>query len=247
LAFTLLLVALWELSGAREGSPAYVLPPSEIVLGLVQLARDGMLFDELLLSLRRQMSGFLIGATSGVILGLLAGVIRPAEDIFDTLVSLTYPLPKIALFPVAVVWLGFTDTARILIISVSCFYPAFVNAHSGTRGIDLSMVWAARNFGASRWRTFWQVVFRAAMPSIAVGVRISLALSFVLTFATETIGASRGGLGHLIDEGFNNRIFTWLYAGVVCFAILGFLADKVWTAISGSLLRGQATVAVGRG
>lgn len=246
LAFAALLVVAWQLAGMSDALPRYVLSPTEILAGFVALLGEGELLPAIGNSLRRQVSGFVLGATVGVLIGLLAGVFRAAEDLFDTMVSLTYPLPKIALFPVVVVWLGFTDTARILIISLSCFYPSFVNAFAGTRGIDPRVLWVARNVGASRTRTFRQVVFRAAMPSIVTGVRISLALSFVLTFATESIGASRGGLGYLIEEGFNNLFYDWMYVAILCFALLGFLADRLWLMLAGRLLHGQQAMAVGR-
>lgn len=244
-AFLALAFGVWQLAGPLDLLPRYVLTPWEIGEGMVELARDGELAPAIVASVQRQMLGFLLGTGAGVLIGLLAGVFRPAEDFFDTLVSVTYPLPKIALFPIVVVWLGFNDQARILIIAVSCFYPSFVNSFSGTRGIDPRLVWLARNVGASRVRTFRQVVARAAMPSIAVGVRISLALSFILTFATESIGASRDGLGYLIEDGFNNILYDRMYAGIVSFALLGFIADRLWGWLSGRLLHGQRVTSVG--
>ena len=245
LAVVAALLLLWQALGLAGMLPAYVLAPTGIVCRCRRTPRlrrssprrrpQPAPPDQRLPSRRHD----------GVVLGLVAGVFRPAEDVLDTTVSLTYPLPKIALFPVVVVWLGFSDTARILIIAVSCFYPSFVNAFAGTRGIDRQLLWVARNVGASRLRRFRQVIFRAAMPTIATGVRISLALSFVLTFATESIGASRDGLGYIIEEGFNNLFYDWMYAGIVMFGILGFLADRLWLAAAGRLLRGQ-TQAVGR-
>lgn len=245
LGFVLLLLFVWQVVGMLGLLPNYVLTPAEIVVALVKTTIDGELLPAVALSVRRQLVGFTIGATSGVVVGLLAGVLRPAEDVFDTLVSWTYPLPKIALFPVIVVWLGFSDLSRVLVIAVSTFYPAFVNALSGTRSIDPRLLWVARNVGAGRVRTFWQVVFRAAMPQIVVGVRISLALSWTLTFATESIGASRGGLGFLIEEGFNNLLYDMMYAGIVAFAILGYIADQIWVRTSARLLHGQRTAALG--
>lgn len=247
LAFALAVLVVWQVVGSSAAVPRYVLAPSEIATGIGELARDGELWPALGLSLRRQLVGFAIGATVGVVTGLLAGVFRPAESFFDTLVSLTYPLPKIALFPVVVVWLGFSDVSRVLIIAVSTFYPSFVNAFAGTRSINPRLLWVARNVGASRFRTFWQVVGRAAGPSVVVGVRISLALSFTLTFATESIGASRGGLGALIDEGFDNLLYAQMYAGIACFAVLGFLADVIYAQASGRLLRGQRTATLRAG
>ncbi len=198
-------------------------------------------------SLRRAMLGFVIGASLGVFFGLLAGVSRIAEDFVDTLVSITYPLPKIALFPIVVIWLGYSDTARILIISISCFYPSFVNALAGTQGIDSRLLWVARNVGASRVRSFGQVVLRAAMPAVATGVRISLALSFILVFATETLGAGEGGLGQVIEDGFNNLLYPLMWSGIAAFALLGLTADRIWMALSDRFLRGQRVEAASRG
>ncbi len=245
--FAVLLLAVWQLWGALDLLPAYILTPSAIASALWATLTDGTLLPASVSSLSRQLSGFLLGSTAGVLLGLFAGVSPWAEDVFDTLVSLTYPLPKIALFPVIVIWLGYTDWARVLVIAISCFYPSFINAFAGTRGIESRMLWVARNAGAGRLRAFRQVVLRAAMPSVVNGVRLSLALSFILTFATESLGASRGGLGALIEDGFNDLVYPLMWAGIVAFALYGFVADQVWTRLAGLLLRGQRVEAVGRG
>ncbi len=245
--FFLLLLAVWELSGVVGLLPRYILPPSAIIQALWDTLREGLLLPATGRSLARQFSGFALGSSAGVLLGLYAGVSRWAEDVFDTIVSLTYPLPKIALFPVVVIWLGYTDSARILVIALSCFYPSFINAYAGTRGIESRLFWVARNAGASRLRTFRQVVLRAAMPSVVNGVRLSLALSFILTFATESLGASRGGLGALIEDGFNDLVYPLMWAGIVAFAVYGFIADQTWTRLAGRLLHGQRVEAVGRG
>jgi ABC-type nitrate/sulfonate/bicarbonate transport system permease component len=247
LAFTAMLIAVWQAWAAGPGLPDYILSPSEIVDAFF----DALLHDNLLsatgASLLRAVPGFVIGAVLGVFSGLLAGVWRPAEEVGDTLVSLTYPLPKISLFPLVVIWLGFTDTARILVISISVFYPAFVNSLAGARGVDRRLVWAAQNFEAGRVRTFLRVILPAALPSVLAGLRISLALSFVLTFATEAIGASRSGLGVVIQEGYNSLQYDPMYAAIAMFAVLGLLADVLLRTVGTRLLRGQRLEAVGHG
>lgn len=245
--FTLLILLIWECMGVLEMLPGYVLPPSGIVTALVSNSIDGGLILASLQSVGLQMSGFLVGASAGVLLGLIVGVSRWAEDFIDPLVSLAYPLPKIALFPVVVIWFGYTDFSRALVIAVSVFFPVFVNAYAGTRGIEGRLIWVARNAEASRVKTFFQVILRAAMPSVSNGIRIGLALSFILTFATESLGASRGGLGALIETGFNDLRYDALWAGIVVFGILGFVADRIWARVSATLLRGQQVEAVGRG
>ena len=247
LAFLAVVLLVWQLVGAAGLLPAYVLAPAAILAALWDAAREGLLLPATANSVRRALSGFALGRALGVALGLLAGVSRWAADALDPLVSLTYPLPKIALFPVVVIWLGYTDTARILVISISCFFPSFVNALAGTRSIDPRLLWVARNAGAGRARAFAQVVLRAAMPSVVTGVRLSLALAFILTFATESLGASRGGLGQLIEDGLNNLLYPLMWAGIAAFAVLGFAADQTWMRVAGALLRGQRVEAVGRG
>jgi ABC-type nitrate/sulfonate/bicarbonate transport system permease component len=244
--FLVLLLALWQLAGALDALPDYILTPSAVVAGLGEAHREGRLFPAARKSMFRLLAGFAIGSSVGVVIGLLAGVSRVAEDLADTVVSLTYPLPKIALFPIVAVWLGFTDRARILVIAISCFYPSFINALAGTRGIEPRLLWVARNAGASRFRAFRQVVLRAAMPSVVTGVRISLALAFILTYATESLGAGRGGLGELIEIGQDNLRYPLMWAGIAAFALLGFAADQLWLRLSGRLLRGQRVEAIGR-
>ena len=245
LAFVALVVGAWELWGALGRLPRYVLAPHAIVAALVEHLADGTLGDPTLSSLQRLGVGFALGTAAGVLLGLLAGVNRVAEDVADPVVSLTYPLPKIALFPAIAVWLGYTDQARILVIALGCFYPAFVNALSGTRTVDRQLLWVAANAGAGRVRAFFQVVLPAALPRILVGVRVSLALAYVLLFSTEAI-ASREGLGHLIDDSYLNVNYELMYASIVLLALLGFVSDRIVVAIGDRLTRGHTIEAVGR-
>lgn len=246
LTFVAVIVALWQLWGALDRLPNYILPPSEIVVGLVEYLEDGTLGPATVSSMERLGMGFAIGTSLGILVGLLAGVLRPVEDVSDPIVSLTYPLPKIALFPAFAVWLGFSDWTRIVIIALACFYPSFVNAHSGTRTIDRQLLWVARNLGASRVRSFAQVVLPAALPRIVVGVRISLALAFVLLFSTEAI-ASREGLGYWVFEGYLNVRYDLMYASILLLAILGFAADRIVLFVGNRLTRGHTIEAIGRG
>lgn len=245
-AFVATLLIAWELTGVLREVPRYVLTPSEIVLATVATIEEGILPAAIASSMRRLVIGFVLGTSAGVIVGLLAGVVRLVEDLTDPLVSLTYPLPKIALFPVFAVWLGFSDEARILIIALACFYPSFVNSLNGTRGIQPHFLWVARNLGCGRWKSFWSVIVPAALPLVLVGVRISLALSFVLLFATEAI-ASREGLGFLVFNGYLSARYDLMYTAIFVLAVFGFLADRTLLTAGRRLTRGHDIEAVGRG
>lgn len=239
IAFAAAVVAAWQALVMASVTPGYILAPSAIAAAFV----DALLHEQLLSATRdtlaRVVPGLAIGAGLGVVLGLLAGMVRSAEQFFDSLVSMTYPLPKISLFPIFVVALGFSDRARIIVIALSVFYPVFVNALAGTRAVAPEFVWAAHNFGAGRVRTFVDVVLPGAMPSVLVGLRIGIAVSFVVTFSTEAIGAGQSGLGVEIQESYANLNYDPMYAAIAMFALMGFLADTGLRVAAARLLRGQ--------
>lgn len=246
LVFTGCLVGVWQTMGVLDRLPAYVLTPAEIVGAVWSYAVDGTLLEATLDSLRRLAAGFAVGAGLGVTLGLLAGTIRLVDAVVGPLVSFTFPLPKIALFPAIALWLGFSDRAIGLVIAMACFYPAFVNAVNGTRGIDPSHLWVADNLGASRWRVFWQVVLPAALPRTIVGVRISLALAFVMVFATEAI-SSRPGLGLVIVQSYQFLRYDRMYAAIAALALLGLIADRLLALAARRATRGHDIASASRG
>jgi ABC-type nitrate/sulfonate/bicarbonate transport system permease component len=245
LSFCALLLLAWQAVGMMGWLPRYVLSPVEIALAVVKYTANGTLIAALQQSLPRMVLGFVIGTGTGVVVGLLAGTWRIVENAIDPLVSLTYPVPKIAFFPVIAVWLGYSDRARVLVIALACFYPAFINALSGTRGLDRQYIWVARNLEAGTWRTFWQVTFPGSLPRVLAGVRISLALSFIMLFATEVI-ASTQGLGFQIFEGYLNVQYDLMYAAVATLALLGFLSDRLLVYVGRRATRGQDIETGGR-
>jgi ABC-type nitrate/sulfonate/bicarbonate transport system permease component len=235
------LVVVWELFALSGRAPAYVVAPSSIALTLVQLARDGELWQHISASLFRASTGFVIGATSGTLIGLLAGVNRFVGLYFDSLISLTYPVPKIAILPLLMAWLGIGNASKIAIIAMAVFYPTFINAYYGAKGVSRSHLWAAWNMGASPSRVFWRIVLPSALPQIFAGMRVATALSFIVLFAAEMIGA-RAGLGYLIAFAEDNLRFEIMYASLATIAVIGFAADRALLALRKRLLVGRAEI-----
>lgn len=238
-AFVFTCLALWELAASRSGRPDYLLGPWRILNEVIALAEGGGLATQVLASLRRALLGFAIGGGLGLLLGLLAGVSRNFRDLFDLTQAFTHPVPKIALFPVVAVVLGFTDVSRVLIIAISAFFPAYLNAVNGALGVNPRLFWVARNAGASRWRTFWQVLLPASLPRAVVGLRISLMVSFVLMVATEVVGQSNG-LGAALMRAYREGAYGPMYAGIVCTALCGMAANALLGQASRRLLAWQA-------
>ena len=219
------LLVLWQF-GWTSGRPEYVLPPSEIVREFLAALASGELLTHLSASLLRSVPGFLVGTGLGIALGLLAGVARGVDEMLSPLIFLTYPVPKIILLPIVMVWFGIGDLSKVIIIALACFYPAFINAYYGARATPTILVWSGLNMGAGRARIFRKVVFPSALPLIFAGVRVSLALSFVLLFAAEMINA-RSGLGYLIKQSENSLRFDLMYTAIVAIGIAGYLSDSL--------------------
>ena len=234
-AIPLALVVLMHVAASREDAPRYAVAPMQVVATWWELARSGELWPDVLASLRRSFSGFAIGAVCGVGLGLLCSVLRPLRAFFDPLVSMTYPVPKVALLPVLITWLGFGDASKVAMIALAVFFPTFINSLYGARSVHPRWIWSARNMGATQTQCFLRVVVPACLPHIFNGLRSGLALSFVVLFAAEMVGA-RNGLGNLIIKAEEGMRFDLMYAAVLTIGVLGFAADRVLLAIRRRLL-----------
>jgi ABC-type nitrate/sulfonate/bicarbonate transport system permease component len=238
LVVPLLLLALWQV-GAMEGAlPRYLVAPSVILRTIAEMAWDGELWRHVGASLFRAGMGFAIGMTSGVALGLAAGMWARLERFYDPIISLTYPVPKVALLPVIFAWFGLGDASKIVVIVASVFYPAYISAFYGAKSVEKLHVWAARNMGAGSWTLFWRVILPSALPQIFSGLRIGLGMSFVTVFTAELI-ASQSGLGYLVGVAQDSARFDLMYVAIVSVGIIGFAADRALLALRDRLLVGQ--------
>jgi ABC-type nitrate/sulfonate/bicarbonate transport system permease component len=218
-------LAFWQL-WSLAGLPEYILSPLEIVRHFVAALASRELYEHIGASLGRSLPGFAIGSALGIAFGLAAGVARWFDETFSPAVFMSYPVPKIVVLPLFMLWFGIGDLSKILIIALACFYPMFVNAYYGARSTPRILVWSAMNMGASRWRIFSRVVVPSALPLVLAGMRVSLALSFIVMFATEMINA-RSGLGYLIQIAENSLRFDLMYVSLVTIAILGYAGDHL--------------------
>lgn len=223
--FFLSLVLLWQLAW-MWGLPHYILGPFEILRHFFTALGSEELYAHIGASLLRSIPGFVIGASLGIAFGLAAGVSRAFDRMLSPGVFLTYPVPKIVLLPLFMLWFGIGDLSKVLIIALACFYPTFINAYYGAKSTPTILVWSGLNMGASRGQIFRKVVLPSALPLIFAGLRVSLALSFIVMFAAEMINA-RSGLGHLIRVAENSLRFDLMYVSLVTIAILGYLGDTV--------------------
>jgi NitT/TauT family transport system permease protein len=232
----IILASVWEIAVRTGLVSAFVLPPlSDVVIAWIDLARNGDLASNALASLWRGGAGLFLAIVIGTVLGVLMAWWRPVHVLFGPLVEAFYPMPKSALIPVTVLWLGFGDGSKIVLILLGCMLPVAMGAFNGARGSEQVLVWSARCMGASRLRTLWDVVIPSALPELLNGIRTALALSFILLVASELIVA-REGLGYLIGFLGANASYDSMFAVVLTVAFVGFAADRIYQLVTDRVL-----------
>jgi NitT/TauT family transport system permease protein len=236
----LLLALAWEI-GSRTGLiSTLALPPLSAVLAAwVDLMRDGELVTNGAASLWRAAAGLLLAIGIGGVLGIVMAWWRPVNVLVGPLVEMFYPMPKSALIPVTVLWLGFGNGSKILLILLGCMLPVTIGAFNGARSSEQALVWSARSMGASRLRMLWDVVVPSALPELLNGIRTALALSFILLVSSELIAAQQG-FGYLIGFLGASGTYDAMFAVVLTVALLGFIADRIYLLVMHRMLRWQA-------
>jgi NitT/TauT family transport system permease protein len=233
----LILAVAWEAAARLHLVSTLALPPlTDVAAAWLDLARSGELFTNAADSLYRGGVGLALAVVVGAALGIAMATWRPLDLMAGPLVELFYPMPKSALIPVTVLWLGFGDGSKILLIFLGCMLPVTLGGYNGARGADRLLLWSARSMGATRLRTLLDVVLPSALPELANGVRTALALSFILLVSSELI-AARQGLGFLIGSLGADGSYEAMFAVVLTVAALGFLADRLYMAAVGRALR----------
>ena len=231
-------LAAWETLGAAGALPRYLSTPTAILAALWEIARTGELFTALAASLYRVAAGFVLGTAGGMLAGLAAGMVPAVRHFFDPLVSFLYAIPKVAFLPMLLLLLGLGHASKIALIGFSCFFPVFIASRHAVLSVNKLFVWAAQNMGAPPRAIFFRVIIPGAAPQLFAGFRIALAHAFVVLFAAELIG-SKAGLGTIISYAEEWVRFDLMFAGILCFATLGFLGDRLLLAIRWRLLKGQ--------
>jgi ABC-type nitrate/sulfonate/bicarbonate transport system permease component len=232
-----ILALAWEAAARLGLVSTLALPPlTEVAASWFELMKSGDLVTNGAASLYRGGVGLALAIGIGALLGIFMAWWRPVNVLLSPLVELFYPMPKSALIPVTVIWLGFGDGSKILLIFLGCMLPVTIGAFNGARSSDQALVWSARSMGASRMRMLWDVVVPSAMPELLNGVRTALALSFILLVSSELIVA-RQGFGYLIGSLGADGSYEAMFAVVLTVAFLGFAADRIYQAFANRVLR----------
>ena len=231
------LITLWQIASTFGWLSTRVLPaPNEVIEAAWKLAASGELWTHVKVSAGRALLGLALGGGLGLAFGLLTGSLRVAETLLDSSFQMLRNIPALALIPLVILWFGIDETAKLFLISVSVFFPIYLNTFHGIRNVDPGLIEMGRTYGLNRRQLYTQVILPGALSSILVGLRFSLGLMWVILIVAETISA-QAGIGYLT---MNAREFLQtdiVLVGILLYALLGKLADLFARALERYWLR----------
>lgn len=220
-------VAIW-LIGSQYGliNKQLFPAPEQFVAAAKQLLvgtgyADGMLYEHILQSVMLILMGFFAATAVGVPLGLWMGWSRRAEALVNPVFSLIRPIPALAWIPLAIVWLGLDNAAKVMILWFAAFVPAVINSFTGVRTIERPIIEASAMLGVKGWSLVKDVIVPGAMPSIFTGLRLSLQGCLTALVAAELLGALLG-MGKVLYQAGLDIYPAMILVGMLTVAIVGF-------------------------
>jgi ABC-type nitrate/sulfonate/bicarbonate transport system permease component len=228
-----LFLAVWEATVRLRGVPPIILPaPSSIFRYLVAMTTDGSLPYHLAITLLRILAGFAVAGFLGVLVGVLMGMSRVVARVLDPWIAALYPLPKISLIPLLIIWLGTGEIYILTISAITAFFPVVISTYAGIRQADQGLVKAARDLGANERQIQTKVIIPAAVPSISAGLQLGMGVTIILVVAAEMIGGSnQSGMGYLLIHSGQVMETEKVFASLIVLAVFGGIIIKTQAAI----------------
>jgi len=231
-----LLVAAWELFARSGAVTPYLLPSVGTVLERIWTdAVAGDLWTNMAQTLWRAFAGFAVAAVIGVALGFAMARSRTAHWFFDPLISIGFPMPKIAFLPVIMLWLGTFDLSKISMVVFEATFPVVTGTLIGIAGVERELIWSARNMGASEREVLGQVVLPAALPQIMTGLQVALPVALIVAVVSEMVMGGYG-LGGAMMTAYRFANSPGVFAGIVEIAVVGYVVVKLMVFVRRRLL-----------
>ena len=233
----IVMLIAWE-AIARSGTVTpFMLPAlSHVLERIVSQAQSGELAMAVGLTLWRALAGFVIAAVFGIALGLGMARSKFINWFFDPIISIGFPIPKIAFLPILTLWLGFFDTSKIVMIVFNTIFPVVTATIVGVYSVEKEIIWSARNFGTSRHAMLWEILLPAAMPQIFTGLQVALPIAVIVGILTE-MAMGGYGIGGSMQTSSRMADSLGVYAGIVEIAVVGYLLVKLMAMLRRHLLK----------
>jgi ABC-type nitrate/sulfonate/bicarbonate transport system permease component len=232
----LVLLIAWEVFARGGKVTAFMLPPFSAVAERIYAdAISGALWRNLSVTMLRAMAGFLIAAVGGIALGAAMARNRMVRWFFDPIISVGFPMPKIAFLPIIILWLGVYDVSKICIVVFDAIFPVVTATLAGIASVDKELIWSGRNMGASERELMWQIILPAALPQILTGLQVALPIALIVAIIAE-MAMGGYGLGGAMMSASRFADSRGVFAGIVEIAIVGYALIKAMAVIRRRLL-----------
>nr|WP_263480364.1 ABC transporter permease [Bacillus thuringiensis] len=232
-----IILIIWQLAGVFGLVSKTVLPtPLDIFLAFQEFIKTGELFGHLSISVFRAAAGFFIGGGLGIILGTIVGFSTRSEQYLDPSVQMLRTVPHLAVAPLFVLWFGFGETSKVLLIADGAFFPLYVNAFLGIRGVDSKLFDVARVLEFSKRKLITKLILPAALPNLLLGARLSLGVAWVSLVVAELMGSTEG-IGYMIMDARQFSNTDIVFVGIIIFAFVGKFSDSLVRLLEVKFLR----------
>jgi ABC-type nitrate/sulfonate/bicarbonate transport system permease component len=232
----LLAIGFWQLAGSAAWvNPLFLPAPSAIAVAIYKLALSGALWHHLSVSVMRIGTGWILGAVAGVIVGFSIGLSSLARGVGITFISALFPIPKIALLPLLILWLGIGEEPKIATIALGVFFSTAISVYSGVDNVPRNLIRMAQSFNVPFHSIVRRVIWPGALPSILAGFRITASVALLLVVSAEMIGAEYG-IGAFVLQAGNLMQTDQLLAGVVILSLFGLAVGRLINLLETRLL-----------
>ncbi|MFQ6111649.1 MAG: ABC transporter permease [Nitrospinota bacterium] len=223
----LLLLVAWQTVSHFELVPAFFLPSvTTLAFQSYEEIVSGRLPADIILTIYRSLLGFLLAIIVGVPLGVTMARVKPVRWLFDPIISIGFPAPKISFIPIFVLWFGFFSLPKIMLTSFACVFPVVNMTYLGTIGIDKYLVWSARNMGTDERKMLWKVVVPAALPQVFNGVQVAFPVSLIIVTVSEMLGGG-GGIGASMMMAARFADMPVVFVNLLAVSFMGFVSMKL--------------------
>ncbi|WP_258042616.1 ABC transporter permease [Paenibacillus sp. UNC499MF] len=237
LVLPLAALVLWQTaSGLRLVSPTLFPSPLSIAEEFGGMLQSGELLHHLKVSVQRAAYGFLLGGSLGLLTGMLVGLRKRAEYMLDPTLQMLRTVPHLAITPLFILWFGFDELSKILLIALGAFFPLYVNTFLGVRNVDSKLFDVAKVLEFSRLGQVTKLVLPSALPNVLLGLRLSLGVAWLGLVVAELMGSSEG-IGYMIQDARQFSRTTAVFVGILIFAVVGKLVDSVVRLLEERLLK----------
>jgi sulfonate transport system permease protein len=228
----ILILILWIIATNLELFSAAILPSISTVFdSLKSQLNSGQLWKDISISLVRVLEGYLIAATLGITLGVLMGISERINKFFFLTFTSIRQIPMLAWIPLIVLWFGIGESSKIIVIVIAAYFPILLNTMNGIKRTDKNLIEVGNMYNLSKWKLFTKIYFPSALPSIFVGLKLGLGISWMAVVGAEII-ASSSGIGYRMNDARSLMQPEVVFVGMFAIALIGIIMDQILSRIS---------------